>query len=138
MKILTNFSKFEESLEKLITMIRGTAKLEQMNWSAKRSQPDNLVMLLNHYHYSFLLKLIPYMVYKHRKICICMTKCQAGFATGIGQTFLEHFYCQFTLNKPSTPSSKPFMTSPLPSLNWNGLPIKHESNSFFVFFKHPL
>ena len=29
-KILTNFSKFEESREKLI---RGTAKLEQMNWS---------------------------------------------------------------------------------------------------------
>ena len=28
--ILTNFSKFEESREALI---RGTAKLEQMNWS---------------------------------------------------------------------------------------------------------
>ena len=28
--ILTNFSKFEESQEELI---RGTAKLEQMNWS---------------------------------------------------------------------------------------------------------
>ena len=35
----------------------------------------------NHYHYSFLYKLIPYTVYKHRKICICMTKCRAGFAT---------------------------------------------------------
>ena len=35
---------------------------------------------LNHY-YSFLLKLIPYTVYKHRKNWICMTKCRAGFAT---------------------------------------------------------
>ena len=25
---------------------------------------------LNHYHYSFLQKLIPFIVYKHRKICI--------------------------------------------------------------------
>ena len=27
------------------------------------------------------LKLIPYTVYKHRKICIRITKCQAGFST---------------------------------------------------------
>ena len=36
---------------------------------------------LNHNHCSFLQKLIPYTVYKHRKICICMTKCRADFAT---------------------------------------------------------
>ena len=36
---------------------------------------------LNRYRYSFLYKLISYTVYKHRKICICMTKCRAGFAT---------------------------------------------------------
>ena len=36
---------------------------------------------LNYYHY-FLLKLIPYTVYKHGKICICMTKYRAGFTTG--------------------------------------------------------
>ena len=37
---------------------------------------------LNHYHYSFLQKLISYTGYKHRKNCICMTKCRAAFATG--------------------------------------------------------
>ena len=31
--ILTNFSKFEESRKELIRRLRGTAKLEQMNWS---------------------------------------------------------------------------------------------------------
>ena len=36
---------------------------------------------LNDYHNSFLQKLVLYTVYKHRKICICMTKCRAGFAT---------------------------------------------------------
>ena len=36
---------------------------------------------LNDYHYSFLQKLVPYTVYKHRKICICIIKCRAGFAT---------------------------------------------------------
>ena len=27
------------------------------------------------------LEIDSYTVYKHRKICICMTKCRAGFAT---------------------------------------------------------
>ena len=41
---------------------------------------------LNHYHYLFLYKLIPYTVYKHRKNIICMTKCRAGFATAIAHS----------------------------------------------------
>ena len=43
---------------------------------------------LNHYHYSFRSKLIPYTVYKHRKICICLTKCRAGFAIDCKQGLL--------------------------------------------------
>ena len=65
-------------------------------WSVKAKGLDDVVHVsseasptfghananLNHYHYSFLQKSIPYTVYKHRKICICMTECRAGFATG--------------------------------------------------------
>ena len=29
-----------------------------------------------------IIIIVPYTVYKHRKTCICMTKCRAGFATG--------------------------------------------------------
>ena len=50
--------------------------------TAKPAQQFGYAMYkLNHYHYSFLKKLISYTVYKHRKICICMTKRRAAFAT---------------------------------------------------------
>ena len=32
---------------------------------------------------------IPHTVYKHTKICICMTKCQAGFTT-VKDEWLNH------------------------------------------------
>ena len=68
---------------------------------------------LNH-DYIFLQILILYTFYKHRKICICMTKCWAGFATvliscmflvlSIGmKTFLDPYFflilfCNMLLN----------------------------------------
>ena len=36
---------------------------------------------LNCYHHSFLYKLIPFVIYKNRKICIAWLNCRAGFAT---------------------------------------------------------
>ena len=41
---------------------------------------------LNHYHYSFLPKLIVFTVYEHGNICIAWPNCRAGFATGKNQT----------------------------------------------------
>lgn len=38
-------------------------------------------------HYSFIQKSIPYTVSEHRKICICMAKCQTGFATARNDNF---------------------------------------------------
>ena len=69
---------------------------------------------LNHYHHSFLLKLIPYMVHKHRKICICMTKCQACFATErhsflkISKSLLVKMYKKMQCKIHSSPSLQCF------------------------------
>ena len=47
---------------------------------------------LNHYHYSFLLRLIPFIVYKHRKICIAWLNCRAVFATACSVAYLLEKY----------------------------------------------
>ena len=58
--------------------------------TSSEASPGHANANLNHYHFSFLWKLIPCKVYKHRKICICMTKCRAGFAT-VWDKIFSHF-----------------------------------------------
>jgi hypothetical protein len=45
-------------------------------------QFGHAMQILNHYHYSFLQKLIVFTVYGHGNICIAWPNCRAGFATG--------------------------------------------------------
>ena len=51
-----------------------------------QSQPDNLVMPYKFKSLSLFISLEIHSLYgqEHRKFCICMTKCRAGFATDIG------------------------------------------------------
>jgi hypothetical protein len=43
-------------------------------------QFGHAMQILNHYHYSFLYKLIVFTVYEHGNICISWPNCRAGFA----------------------------------------------------------
>ena len=77
-----------DSFALLLLNFNYLSELNYIQASSKSSSTfghTNAIANLN--HYSFLKKLIPYTVYKYRKIYICMTKYRAGFATDTGLFF---------------------------------------------------
>ena len=65
--ILTNFSKFKESWEELI---RGTAKLEQMNWSSIFWNASIAAMVKNHPQILQIIYLKFGMLYKDDSVTL--------------------------------------------------------------------